>query len=86
MWVSARQVYLLLLVGTFHFSGCVSGVSLFSENSTLAAVYNVIENALESVNLANIIPSLLNQTENPDQHLSAVIQCSLLNFIFDLYY
>jgi hypothetical protein len=72
-------VYLVLLVGTCHFSGCASGISLFSENSTLAAVFDVIENALESVNLANIIPSLLNQTDNPDQRLSAVIQCLLLN-------
>jgi hypothetical protein len=49
----------------------VSGFSLFSENSTLAAVFNVIENALEGVNLANLLPSL-NNTDNPDQHLSAV--------------
>jgi hypothetical protein len=59
----------------------VSGISLFSENSTLAAVFNVIENVLESVNLANMIPSLVNKTDNPDQHLSAVIQDLIMNLL-----
>jgi hypothetical protein len=81
MWVCIRQVYLALLVATCQFSGCVSGFSLFSENSTLAAVFDVIENALESVNLANLIPSLLNKTDNPDQHLSAVIHDLILNLL-----
>jgi hypothetical protein len=81
MWVCLRQVYLVLLVGTCQFSGCVSGFSLFSENSTIAAVLNVIENALESVNLANLIPSLLDNTNNPDTHLSTVIHNLLLNLL-----
>jgi hypothetical protein len=81
MWVRVQQVYLVLLVGTCHFSGCVSGFSLFSENSTLAAVFNVIENALESVNLANLIPGLVNNTDNPDQHLSTVINDLILNLL-----
>jgi hypothetical protein len=78
MRVSVHQVYLVLLIGTCQLSGCVTGISLFSENSTLAAVFSVIENALESVNLVNLIPSLLNKTDNPDQHLSTVIQSLLL--------
>jgi hypothetical protein len=81
MWVRVRQVYLVLLVGTCHFSGCVSGFSLFSENSTLAVVLHDIENVLESVNLAHLIPSLVNNTDNPDQHLTTVTHDLILNLL-----
>jgi hypothetical protein len=57
----------------FYFPECVADISLFSENSTLAAAFKAIENALETVDLAGIIPNLLNRTVDPDQLLSTVI-------------
>jgi hypothetical protein len=67
-----QQVYLLLLAGTFCFPPSVAGISLFSENSTIAAAYTAITTALESFNLGHIIENLLNKSENPDQHLTTV--------------
>jgi hypothetical protein len=51
----------------------VAEFSLFSGNATIAAAYKVIESALESVNLTEIVKNLLNTDENPDQYLSTVI-------------
>ncbi|PNF27545.1 Lipase 3 [Cryptotermes secundus] len=70
MWVCVPQVYLVLLVGMCQLCGSVSVSSLLSGNSTIAEVFNVIENALESVNLLNLIPSLENNNGNPDQYLN----------------
>lgn len=67
-----QKVYLLLLTMTFYVPGCLAGISLFSDNSTLAAAYKVIENAIESVDLSDIVQNLLNKAANPDQFLSAV--------------
>jgi hypothetical protein len=74
MQVGTPHLYLLLLVGTFRFRDGTCALSLFSENATISAAYNVIESVLESVNLTHLIPGLLIKSDNPDQFLSTVIK------------
>jgi uncharacterized membrane protein len=74
MPVGTLHLYLLLIVGGFHFRGCSCDLSLFSENSTISAAFQVIGSVLESVNLAHLIPSLLIKSDDPDQFLSTVIK------------